>query len=489
MVVSTLAGAQKLQQLSFGTHPVGFQSNLEIDEARPSRQGKNMGRAVQVNIWYPIKAAKGNRLTLIDYISLVGKEDSIPGNGNEKESMDDFLEFPKSQGANMDAWNGFLNQKRPMQAIPGGVVLDKKMPIVLLVHGSAVQYAWMGEYLASHGMIAINVPYKGYLQNTFDVNVLGMETEMRDMEFALGATVKKLGLRPTQIGIVGMSFGGQSAVGIAVRNPLVKGIVSLDGGIGSSFGPMLLNGHPFFAIEKVNMPIIHLYNPADTGGNIDWFDVCQYADRYLVPFKNMDHSFFGIFGALDREIPHVLGPSRPRPGFNDEAVLLFTLTFLEQVFSTMPQEGKVTGLPQKHPWLSDCIEPINFRKKAFAPIPLDELLRVLESRGITGLMETHRRQKEITTMPITDGAYRSLFVDQFSRQDKTASMRIAEMYESDFPASALARYYHGRALQLNDRQDEAFVYFKNCLAMIAADDTMTETDKDAVKSRIAGFLK
>jgi dienelactone hydrolase len=448
------------------------------------------GRAVQVSIWYPASVRKSSPLTFNDYVYLEGREDSmVTGIQNDAAALKRFLEYPASSGADMNAWNSFLAEKRTMKANLNATLKPGDFPWVLLIHGSAVQYALMGEYLASHGMIAINVPYKGYLQNAFDVNVLGMETEMRDMEYSVDVVVEKLGRSPKGMAVVGISFGGQSAVGMAVRNPLIKAVVSLDGGIGSTFGPQLLNGHPFFNIEKVNMPILHLYNPADTGGNIDWFDVCEFADRYLVAFKHMDHSFFGIFGALDNSIPHVLGSSKSRAGDNGEAILLYTKTFLNGVFSNALNSEQIISLNKQTPWLPDCVESIAFKKKAFSPMPLGFWKETLEKGGLDGLNRSHDKYKQETGIPISDGSYRALFLEYFSKQDKSAILVIASLYESDFPQSALPKYYQGRARQLNDRLEEAKSYFTRCLELLTTDRTMSQAEKDAVRTRIEGFLR
>jgi len=484
------AGAQGFRHLSYGPHDVGFQSVLETDFSRPSRNNPQLGRAVQVNFWYPAVPGKESVMTFNDYLYLEGEEDSTAGTEARATTVERFLEYPASEGANMEAWKSFLAKKNPMKGKRSAPFKYGEYPVVMLVHGSALQYAQMGEYLASHGMIVVNTPYKGYRQNTFDVSVLGMETEMRDMEFALDALVRRLKVRPAGIGIVGLSFGGQSAVGLAVRNPLVRCVVSLDGGIGSTFGPQLLDAHPFYTIEKVNMPILHIYNPADAGGNIDWFDVCEYTDRYLVSLKNMDHAFFGIFGSLDNSIPHVLGPSKPRPGDNSEAILLYTRTFLSMAFTDNLQNPEmISALGKQYPWLSDCIESSTFRKKALSPLPLDYWQKVLASRGIDGLIDAHQKVKQDNAFPISNPSYRTLFLESFNRQDKPAMSGISEMFATDFPQSALAKYYQGRSAQLNTQTDKAKSFFNQSLSLLDADTSMTTAEKAAVKTRIESFLK
>ena len=480
--------SQKLLHLSYGDHEVGFQSSLNVDYSRPARAKNQFGRAVQINVWYPAKISKEPIMDFKQYLYLQGEEDSVTRNAqNNLAVLNSFLAERAADGADTSSWKNFLNHIAPMKARRNAPLQKGNFPVVHLIHSPAMNYCLLGELLASYGMIVINVPYKGYLQNTFDVNVQGMETEIRDQEYAFGVVVKKLEITPTAAGLVGLSFGGQSAVGMAVRNSLIKGVVSLDGGIGSTFGPQLLSGHPSYHPEKVRMPIIHLYNPEDPGGNVNWFDEVEFNDRYLVAFKNMDHSFFGIYGSLDNEINHVLGKDKPKTGNNAEAILLYTLTFFRELFTTGLVDASVlTDLDKKNSWLTSSIQSIVYKKTKFNPLPLDYLQGILNANGIEALLAEHEKQKVRTTMPIAEGSYRSLFLEVFGKQDKLSTLKISVLYEGDFPQSALAKYYRGRALMLNNQDAKAA--FSQCLSLLAGDSFLSQTEKETIKSRAQGFI-
>jgi dienelactone hydrolase len=489
LLLSTLSPAlsQTLKKTIHGTYPVGFRSSLELDFSRPSRINKHPGRAIQINVWYPAEPGS-KKLTLRDYVRLAAHEDSSKVGVNEgAHAVAAFLDDLRKQGTDVSAWTDLLNKAKPMKAGRDAARIEGEFPVVQLIHGSPLIYSVMGEWLASRGMIVINVPYKGFLQNQFDVSVAGMETEMRDNEFAFDFIAREFQLSSPPRAIVGYSFGGQSAVGMAVRSPDVRGIVSLDGGIGSTFGPQLLAGHPFYSLEKVTFPILHLYNPADTGGNIDWFSTTLYNENYLVAFKNMDHSFFGLYGLLDNEIPHVLGPDKSRPGNNAEAVLLYTGRFLSEVFEPKPSGTDVLSpLSAENPWLNDCVLSVTWKKREFMPYNIDELHGFLE-KGFDALLAARNERKKITRVPITDASYRQMFLEQFNSQQKEGMQKIAEMYSEDFPQSALAWYYKGRAAMMSG--GEAKVYFEKCLELLTTDSAMSDQEKETVKGRVQQFIR
>jgi hypothetical protein len=492
LTIHSLAiSAQELLHVKYGVNPVGFKSMLVTDHSRPSRNANQSGRALQINVWYPAKNQAIAPMNFGSYVYLKASEDSLMNSAQDKATVIKiFLDELATGGADITSWRSFLDKAIPMKAKMNAAFMPGDYPVILLIHGASFDYSFLGEFLASHGMIAINVPYKGYLQNRFDVNVIGMETEIRDHEYAFDHIVKTFRLQTKKLGLVGLSFGGQSAVGLAVRNKMVKGIVSLDGGIGSSFGPQLLAGHPFYHIEKVNMPLLHLYNPADSGGNIDWFNVCQYTDRWLVPFKHMDHSFFASFGLLDNHINNVIGPSKPRAGNNYEVIMAFTLKFFRELFdNTLSNSASITDLPEQNPWMAGSLELISFRKKEFTPIPLEDLQNAMNEKGIDALRQMHQKHKAVTNMPITDNSYRTLFLNLFNEQNKPGMLAIAEMYESDFPLSALPKYFRGRALQENEKPNEANAYFKKCLELISNDVSLSQGEKEAYTNRCESLLK
>ena len=139
--------------------------------------------------------------------------------------------------------------------------------------------------------------------------------------------------------------------------------------------------------------------------------------------------------------------------------------------------------------MGESLESISFRKKEFTPIPLEDLQNAMIEKGIDTLRKMHQKHKGITVMPITDNSYRILFLNLFSEQNKPGMLAIAEMYESDFPLSALPKYFRGRALQVNEKPNEAKEYFKKCLELISNDISLSPGEKEAYTNRCESLLK
>ena len=341
LLLRTGSIAQKLDHISYGKYHIGFLSQYIIDYSRPSLEAQRLGRKITVNVWYPTPVNSKNKMSFFDY--------------TVRENVVAF-KTELSKGADTTGLNAFLKTKTHSQL--NAILAEGKWPVVVLLHGSAFQYMLLGQYLASHGMIAIGLPYQGFLQKDIDVNVIGMETQIRDAEFAVGEIQKKYKLDIKNIGVLGYSFGGQSAVGYAVRNPLTKAMVSLDGGIGSDFGPYLLNNFPFFKIDQFQTPLLHLYNPHDIHGNIKWFEQTHFNDNYLIALENMDHGYFGTHGWLDKLFPN---KTKLKIGNNPEIILWATLHFFQNAF----QGKEITSLELKknYTWTNENIVIEELKKK------------------------------------------------------------------------------------------------------------------------------
>ena len=322
----------QLTKLLPGSITPGFTSITRFDSSRPAvkeQPVKDKGRIIQVNIWYP-SAGDTRRMHFADYAGLAGKElDNSSANTNWKQKgIDKYFEWPVSAGADKNKFTAFLDKKTPMLACINAKWMKQKYPLVMLVHGFAADHAYLAEWLASFGYVVMHVPVKGTKQYELDYEGLGLESQVKDYEFALTILQKEF---PTITGVaatIGFSFGAQSAVALAIRNKSVNAVISFDGGIGSFFGAQLLSNQTYYRELDVMAPILHLYNPADAYTDLGWFNSIRHADRYLVGMRNMQHGHFTSFGLLNKNIPGIMGKEAADPGNAYETVMLLTKEFL-----------------------------------------------------------------------------------------------------------------------------------------------------------------
>lgn len=360
LFVTHCAFAQ-LTKLTPGNNKPGFISITRYDTSRPAVKEQptvDKGRIIQVNIWYPSDAGT-KRMHFADYVGLVGKElDNSSGNTNWKQKgIDKYFEWPASAGADKNKFTTFLDKKTPMLAYHNARWLKQKYPLVMLVHGFAADHAYLAEYLASNGYVVMHVPVKGTTQYELDYEGSGLDTQVKDYEFALNTLRKEFPLITGVSATIGFSFGGQSAVALAIRNKSVNAVISYDGGIGSFFGAQLLSNQTWYRELELMAPILHLYNPADPYTDLGWFKTIRHADRFLAGMKNMQHGHFTSFGLLNKEIPGLMGKEAADPGLAYETIMLLTKEFLQSALrgKTIGKNDFFDAQKAAYSWIKDCL--------------------------------------------------------------------------------------------------------------------------------------
>ncbi len=364
-VFLVLTGLSQVQHVQPGREIVGFLSLSRYDQSRPAvrqQAKKDRGRLLQINIWYPAADVTVNKNSFSDYVQLAGKElDESPNDETWKENgIDKYFEWPASLGADKEQFLDFLNRKSPMLAWKNAAFKKKDIPLVMLVHGFAADYAYLAEYLASHGYLVMHIPVKGSSSYELDYEGKGLETQVLDYEFGLNVMQNFFLFQPGNMAAIGFSFGGQSAVALSIRNKNIKAVVSLDGGIGSAFGGELLSRQLFYGLPGIRAAILHLYNPNDQYADLSWLNRYRFSDRIYVAMKNMQHGHFTSFGLLNKFIPGIMGKSNPDPGNAYEAIMLMSKEFLDQHLNSKKTKNSdlLLSLQLKKSWLKDCIVEI-----------------------------------------------------------------------------------------------------------------------------------
>lgn len=114
-----------------------------------------------------------------------------------------------------------------------------KHPAVVLVHGSGPEGRWatayIADYLARHGIIALSYDKRGVGASTGDWRTASMQDLIADARAAVYAVSVRTDVDRRRVGVYGHSQGGEIAPAIALKNPEVKWIVAADGPIGPQY--------------------------------------------------------------------------------------------------------------------------------------------------------------------------------------------------------------------------------------------------------------
>jgi len=165
------------------------------------------------------------------------------------------------------------------------------------------------EFLASHGYVVATTPSPMRRIPLEHEEQIAPLAEFQATELA-SAAIKIRALLPvdtTRIGVIGHSFGARAALLLAMRNPRVRGLVSLDGGIGTSTGVQLFRAAPSFHADAKLPATLHFYETLSTFMQPD-FTLLEslHTERLrLERTSGMHHIHFTTYGFAAAAFPEV----------------------------------------------------------------------------------------------------------------------------------------------------------------------------------------
>lgn len=199
-----------------------------------------------------------------------------------------------------------------------------EFPLVLIGQGNqhdALDQAVLAEIVASHGFVVATAPsptIASPMQSADDVGPMAQ----RQAEELLGAAERLIGLGRgdgDRMTVIGHSFGARAALLLAMHDQRVKGLVSLDGGIGTSTAIDSFKKAAWFAPAKATAPILHFYETRDAAMTPDFTLLKSLAARELVlqELKGLEHSHFSTAGfesVVDLSWRRLTGMAAEGPG-------------------------------------------------------------------------------------------------------------------------------------------------------------------------------
>lgn len=331
---------------------IGFQVLDRVDAARPSKQFPK-GRPIQISVWYPA-ASPGPPVAFSDYLVLTAAETSLgaPAPAAVQETLKRYRAFlaqAKVAPADADAWLATkMRASRDAARSPG------RAPLVLIAQGngeSAADQAFLAERLAARGYVVATTPSQakigGAMRSEAEIPAQA-DAQAADMAFAMRTLRAESNVRSGPYGVAGHSFGARSALLLAMRDPDVAALVSLDGGIGTKTGKGLLEKARGFDRKRMKAPVLHLYEEGDRYMPVDLELLRSLpGDKWLVRVDAMRHVHFSSTGVLAQRVPAVgaITSATPQTGAAWDAVADATGSFFDRYLGSGTAAGRWSPPP------------------------------------------------------------------------------------------------------------------------------------------------
>lgn len=291
-----------------GPYAVGFKAAGARDETRTfgHRRGYDgtvykgdLGRPVEVLVWYPAVKAPGSRhMDYGDYVTYGALELAFrePTPDIRKAAIDGFAEYVTGLGASRKDVDRLLGKKTT--AVLNARPAEGAFPVVIYApsFGSAAfENSVMCEFLASHGYIVAASPSMGAQTREMTQDAAGLQAQVRDVEFLIGYMRGFPHADIDRLGLTGFSWGGLADVVAALDNARVGAVISLDGSIRSKRGLETARYSPSFKPDNLRVPFLLMLSGRPARGpdrDLSFYDALKYSDACLMTLEPLEHRNF-----------------------------------------------------------------------------------------------------------------------------------------------------------------------------------------------------
>lgn len=374
--------------LERGPHAVGFRFVYRLDHSRNWRatedaegypRGGRRGRPVRVSVWYPARARAGAAPMLYrDYMPATAA-------GAEFAELNRLLQ--KRDAANLRASLGDAAFERLSATRTGASMgaTPARGPFPLVVYSAGLNNSSednvvLCEYLASHGYVVAAVPQAGVTSLDVDLkfpSAPDLETQVLDLQFAVGALRDFAAADPTRLGVAGYSVGGVAALDFVLRGTDVDALVTLDPTFGVAPRVRLVTDAPHYAPARVRAPWLYVHR-REPATSLAVFDALRHAPRYRLELAGVAHR---DFSSLALFAPHAPAAGARTPETARRGYLLLCRRVLAFFDAHLKQDARALALVGRAPEDSGVVAAFETRG-AVAPPPTEEkFLRVLEREG------------------------------------------------------------------------------------------------------------
>ncbi|MCP4659911.1 MAG: tetratricopeptide repeat protein [bacterium] len=295
--------------LERGAHAVGFKAvflydysrTYQVQEDAKDQADELHARPMALAVWYPAVADPGaSKMTYREYVHLISKEETFGEMSDEDRAQAEgaLTGMARSMGASAEKLERILASRTG--AVRDAVPEKGRFPVVVYApsFGSfSIENDVLCEVLAGHGYVVVASSSKGMHAADMTLDFEGAEAQTRDMEFAVAALHDLPYADPSRIAAVGFSWGGLSAVVLALRNSNVKAVVTLDGSVHNKDIYDLMK-YAYFHGSHLRAALLQVRSksrgPDGSPANPTW-DVhrfskeARYVDTFLLLFEHLVH--------------------------------------------------------------------------------------------------------------------------------------------------------------------------------------------------------
>lgn len=387
-------------KLNPGPHAAGFKVLFEYDASRPYKReadywGKKIEgerrRPLQINIWYPAAPSSGTPIVFQDYLLLTAREENFAEAPPEQKQRV-FAAFKNQWARDADEQTVSKVLNTQTGAFRDAKPAAGKFPLVIIAPStrlsSPVGNAILAEYLATHGFVVASTPAIGLLGRQLFFDPLGTITQMQDIQFVIGKMKSAPEVDPVKLALIGFSAGGLPTSLIAMYNPEVDALVSLESAAANQFGHSALFQNPLYEPRRLTVPLLHFTTQETNEGTDDSFiRAVKYSTVRTVKLKGMRPTDFSSYSLVTAILPQPASqqqqsPSPATPGKGYETICQYTAQFLKahinkdsKALEYLERKPEENGIPAG-------LALVEVRPGLKTPPAEEDFLKILNEQGL-----------------------------------------------------------------------------------------------------------
>ncbi len=377
-----------------GTYAPGFQLIPSVDRSRfyPAMSNRTgQGRNIRIYIWYPANDSADNHVRFQDYVRMATEDFGLKT--KKAESQWPSIPLPVQLDKGLAREQLKILWSKETLAIMNADPSKGTFPLIVFGQGlyyeSPLSHIVLCEFLASHGYVVVTSPLFGTHNRLVNLTVEDLETQIRDMEFAVGFARTLPYVHPEKLGIIGYDLGGMAGLLLSMRNPDVDLFLSIDSGILFKHFSGLPNSHPHYREERFTILWMHITqkrfieNLRNNQRITSLFDRKSFGESYLISVDTDNHGLFtsyAMFG-MQNAIAGYWGPIQNDPKSLHQDICRYSLNFLDgylkQDSEAVSKLSNITTDFNK----TDSLITIKYKTGQTAPPSKDEIIHLIIQNG------------------------------------------------------------------------------------------------------------
>jgi len=480
--------------LSAGPFGVGYSVVHQYDYSRSfkkkydyfgDRVAGELGRPVQISIWYPAEVPAGvERMRYGEYFHALLTE--VDFGHPSAERVRSHLERHKRilmaewgvEPGEAEVVKARLDSLFSAQtfAVRDATPAADAFPLVLHLpgyNGSAPDHIPLFEYLASHGFVVAAVPNGGANSRNIDNESRSLDVQARDLEFAYAYMRSLPYVDAERLGTTGMSWGGMSNILFAARNSYVDAAVTLDGAITMPEELNLIEAVPGYSHAAFDAAYLQLmvapeqatFRPKD----VRFFAALKYSDAYMIQFSGVQHDDFSPGYVRLRNLAETDEAKIAYLEAFERAICDYTRQFFAAFLKGDSVGRQYLAATPVANGLPDGMVARSESKSALRKPPTrDEFAQIIRERGVDAAEQIYRdtRLSDPEVVLITSPVMGPLYMEAMNAGRLEEALAICNLWASGMPDDAGPLFSLARVYLAMESEEEAVAAYEKVLTLV-----------------------